>query len=154
MSLSNEKKLLRIQGEKLLKEGLIKEKNGEYADAIVNYKEAMSSFRIANDKSNTGLSYVYLGDVYLKTKAFVLARKAYDNGLTCFAETGDEERKALVLSLLGKTCFQSGDYQDALDFLEKSLKAYRMLKDEASERKIEKNIELVMAKIKEKPERE
>jgi len=37
-----------------------------------------------------------------------------------------------------------------LDFLERSLEAYRMLKDETSERKVEKNIQLVMAKIKEK----
>ena len=151
MNLSDEKKFLHIQGETLLKEGFIKEKNGEYSDAIVHYKEALSSFQSLNDKSNTGLSYIYLGDVYLKIKKFVLARKAYDNGLTCFIETGEEERKALVLSSLGKTCFQSGNYKDALDFLKRSLEAYRVLKDEASERKIEKNIELVMAKIKEKP---
>ena len=150
LSLSDENKLLRIKGETLLKEGLIKEKNGEYSDALINYKKALSAFQKINDKSNTGLSYGYLGDVYLKMKNFSLARKAYADALSFFAETGEGERKALVLSSLGKTCFESGNYKDALGFLEQSLATYRLLKDEASERKIQKNIEFVMAKIKEK----
>ena len=94
-----------------------------------------------------GLAHIYSGDTYRKMKIYESARKEYHNGLSVFVETGEEEKKALVLSSLGRTCFLSGDYTIALQFLKHSFELYRMLKDETSAKKVYHNIELVMAKI-------
>jgi tetratricopeptide (TPR) repeat protein len=146
-SLSDEKKNILIKGESLFNDGLINEKNGEYTEAINNYKEALLSFNNIKDKSRVGLTHLYLGDVYCKMKIYESARKEYHNGLSIFVETGEEGKKALVLSSLGRTCFLSGDYTIALQFLKHSLELFRMLKDETSAKKVYHNIELVMAKI-------
>ncbi len=146
-NLSDEKKKLLIKGETCVNEGLIKEKNKRYSEALNSYKKALSSFKDINDKSKIGLTYVYIGDVYLKMKEYALAREVYQSGLSLFIETKEEKRKALVLSSIGRACFLSGDYKEALDFLEQSLEAYRLLKDYDSEKKVKQNIELVMTKI-------
>ncbi len=146
-NLSDEKKKLLIKGETWLNEGLIKEKNKRYSEALNSYKKALSSFKDINDKSKIGLTYVYIGDVYLKMKEYALAREVYQSGLSLFIETKEEKRKALVLSSMGRACFLSGDYKEALDFLKQSLEAYRLLKDDDSEKKVKQNIELVMTKL-------
>lgn len=146
--LSDKEKTIRIAGEALLNEGMIKEKNGGYPEALINYKEAVVSFERINDKTSAGLAYIYVGDVQRKMKNYALAHQAYLNGLACFNDTGEDKRKALVLSLLGRTSYLSGEYPEALGFLKQSLEIYRLLKDEPSEKKVQRSIELVMGKIK------
>ncbi|UCD89609.1 MAG: tetratricopeptide repeat protein [Desulfobacterales bacterium] len=146
-SLSHEKKKMLIKGEDLINKGLKREHEEIYKEALQSYKDALSAFQDIKNISKTGIAYVYIGDVYRKMKKYDLARKAYHNGLSCFIEIGEQERKAFVLSELGKTYFFLKDYKNALQFLEQSLEAYRLLKDENSEKKVKQNIDLVKAKI-------
>jgi len=146
-SLSDEKKRKIVEGEELLEKGLKKEQGGMHGEAQDNYKEALLCFESINDKSRTGLALLYLGDIYRKMKRYSLAREAYTSGLTHFIETGEEERKASILSSLGITYFLLGEYSDALDFHKRSLAIYRILKDEEAEKKVKSNIELIESKI-------
>jgi len=146
-SLSDEKKKKIVEGEELLEEGLKKEREGMHGEAQGYYKEALLCFETINDKSRAGLALLYLGDIYRKMKIYSLAREAYTSGLTHFIETGEEERKASILSSLGITCFLLGEHSDALDFHNRSLTIYRLLKDEEAEKKVKRNIELIKTKI-------
>jgi tetratricopeptide (TPR) repeat protein len=146
-SLSDEKKKKIVEGEELLEEGLKKERQGMHGEAQGNYKEALLCFETINDKSRAGLALLYLGDIYRKMKRYSLARDAYTSGLTHFIETGEEERKASILSSLGITYVLLGEHSDALDFHNRSLTIYRLLKDEEAEKKVKRNIELIKTKI-------
>ena len=147
-SLSDEKKKKIVQGEELIEEGLKKEQSGMHGEAQGKYKEALLCFESINDKSRAGLAHLYLGDTYRKMRRYSLAREAYTRGLAHFVETGEEERKASILSSLGITYFLLGEYSDALDFHKRSLAIYRLLKDGEAEKKVKSNIKLIESKMK------
>lgn len=146
-NLVDKKKKKIVEGEELIKEGLKNEQNGIYREAQNRYKEALLCFESIKDKNRAGLAHVYIGDVYRKMNKYSLARESYIIGLTYFIETGEEERKASVLSSLGTTCFLLGEYSDALDFYKRSLTIYRSLKDKEAEKKIKSNMHMIKAGI-------
>jgi tetratricopeptide (TPR) repeat protein len=147
-SLDDEQKKKTVEAEELLKEGIQMEQKGSHEKALNSYKQSSESFKQIGNKNREGLALVYLGDLYRKMKKYTLARDAYSNALTCFIGTRDEEQKALALSSLGITYYLLGEHTDALDFLKRSLKIYHFLKDMGSEKKVQKNIELIKARMK------
>jgi tetratricopeptide (TPR) repeat protein len=146
--LSDENKKMILYGEDLLREGLKMERDGAYGEAESSYKNALLCFEGIKDNSRAGLAHVYLGDIYRKIKKYPLARDAYEKGLTCFNKTGEKEKKASVFSSLGITCFRMGDYQDAGDFLARSLELYRLLGDEEEAKRVKRDMELIKAQGK------
>jgi tetratricopeptide (TPR) repeat protein len=149
-NLDDETKKLKVRGDDLFSSGIAMEQQQRYEEAMQQYKETLKCFQKINDKPKTGLTHIYLGDIYRKTKQYSLARDSYSEGLTVYVETGDEEKKALSLSSLGITYYLLGEYFDALDFLQRSLKTYQSLKDKDSEEKVKKNIRLIEARIENK----
>jgi len=147
-NLDDKKKKHIFEGEQLLNQGSRREEEGSYEEALSNYQEAAVHFEHINDKGRTGLAYMAGGDLARAIKKYPRARDAYSNGLTCFIEARDDPRKALALSSLGITYYFLGEHTDALDFLKRSLKIYRTLQDEEAAQKVEKNIELIEARIK------
>jgi tetratricopeptide (TPR) repeat protein len=141
-----EKKMI-VEGERLLKEGMAREQGGRDKEAQERYQKALSCFESIKDKSRAGFALIYLGDLHRKKKEYTSARRAYTRGLALFTETGEEERKASILSSLGITCFLLGYYPEALDFHERSLMIYRRLKDKEAEKKVERNMELIKAEL-------
>jgi tetratricopeptide (TPR) repeat protein len=144
----DEKKKMLVRGQALIDEGIEKEGKGMYSESITSYQAALSAFEHIKDISKAGLAYLYLGDVYHKMQQYQSARQAYNSALSCFMKTGEEEKKALVFASLGRSCFMQGEYQDALGYLEESLKIYHSLKNKDAERKIQQNIEAIAGKIK------
>jgi len=142
-NLSNENKNLLVNGESLLQEGLTYEKKKQYKMAGDKYRAAIVSFDKINDDSRSGMAYGYLGDTHYRMKDYTSARLAYQKSLTFLDDNHDLERKAIVLSSLGIVCAKLKDYTDALEHLNQSLNLYRKINDDASAKKIEKNIELI-----------
>ncbi len=135
-------------GEMLLNDGIEKETKGKFKKAVESYTGALSSFKAAKDKNRAGMTLLYIGDLYRKTKKHTDAKKAYLDSLTCFVESRDEPSKALVLSSLGITCYMLGQHSDAIEFLKRSKTAYHRLQDKESEEKVRKNIEQIENKVK------
>ncbi len=145
--LSDESKRLLVRSEELIRAGLQAEQNGDYAESLKHYRAAVLSFEKYGDMGKTGLAYVYLGDVYIKQQQYTLARDVFQKALVCFGDSAALENRALVLVSLGKTCFASGEYAAALQYLNQSLAAYRKLNDAASVKKVEQNITIVKQKL-------
>lgn len=134
-----------FKGESLLKAGVQQEQQGAYAAARACYGEALGYFESLKDLKRAGRVLLYMGDLDRSQKSYAQAREAYSKALTCFIEMRDDEQKAGALALLGASCYQLGQADDALDSLKRAAKIYRVLHDEGAEQKVLDHIKTIEA---------
>jgi tetratricopeptide (TPR) repeat protein len=134
-----------FKGESLLKAGVQQEQQGAPAAARTCYVEALGYFEGLKDLKRIGRVLLCIGDLDRSQKSYAQARDAYSKALTCFIEMRDEEQKAGALTALGASCYQLGQTDDALDFLKRAAKIYRVLHDKDTEQKVLDHIKTIEA---------
>jgi len=75
IGLPDETKKKIFSGETFLNDGIEKEAKGKFKKAVENYKGALSFFKEAKDKKRAGMTLLYMGDLYRKTKNHTDAKK-------------------------------------------------------------------------------
>ncbi|MCX8043546.1 MAG: tetratricopeptide repeat protein [Desulfobacterota bacterium] len=145
-TLDPERKKAAAQGEKLMGQGLERERQGMAADAVPLYDEARSCFHRSGFKEQRGYAELALGDACRAAQDYRSARAAYRDALTTFMELKDEPRKALALASLGMTESLLGNGDEALEYLNRALAIYKQLNDTQAVEKVRRNIEIIRTK--------
>ncbi len=102
-----------------LSEGALEEsfdKGKEYADEALKLAQALeyaNGINLANEK--LGRAYSYLGDYKM---AFRYYKEAYER----YKSEGNKRQQANMLNRMGESKRQSDEYEDALEFMQESLK--------------------------------
>jgi predicted ATPase/DNA-binding SARP family transcriptional activator/Flp pilus assembly protein TadD len=98
--------------------------------AFQMYSRALAIFEQGGPSSELGLTYIGLGNYYLRVKDFNQALTYSRQGLACFKFLGDRFHEGTALFLLGLTYERCADYPTAKGFLEEALDISREVGDQ------------------------
>jgi predicted ATPase/DNA-binding SARP family transcriptional activator len=98
--------------------------------AFQMYSRALAIFEQGGPSSELGLTYIGLGNYYLRVKDFNQALTYSRRGLACFKFLSDRFHEGTALFLLGLTYERCADYPTAKGFLEEALDISREVGDQ------------------------
>lgn len=98
--------------------------------AFENYREALTYFEKANDKSGQATASYGIGITYVHEKKFDQALEYYNRSIALFNELGQQQEVPKVLVNVGTMYFQMKDYPQALNQLSRAIDIFRSFKNE------------------------
>jgi len=114
--------------ERLFEEGmkLYQERSAEsLRQAIQKWQEALSLYRVLNDKKNEAKTLVWIGFVYNSLGEKQKALDFYNQALPIFRTVGDRSMEATTLNNIGGVYDDLGEKQKALDYYNQALPILR-----------------------------
>ena len=93
--------------------GLMAQRQGDYAEAIVRSEESLRLYRELGDRWGIAASLLNLGNVMRSQGRYERAAAHYDESLTVFREAGDKRGMAFVFNYQGMMAQHQGDYDQA-----------------------------------------
>jgi CHAT domain-containing protein/uncharacterized protein HemY len=118
--------------------------------AIQKWQEALSLYRVVNDKKNEANTLVWIGRVYSALGEKQKALDFYNQALPVFRAVGDRGVEAATLNNIGSVYSDLEEKQKALDFYNQALPILRAVGDRGGEAKTLNNIGLVYDDLGEK----
>jgi CHAT domain-containing protein/Tfp pilus assembly protein PilF len=118
--------------ERLFEEGmkLYQERSAEsLRQAIQKWQEALSLYRVLNDKKNEAKTLVWIGFVYNSLGEKQKALDFYNQALPIFRTVGDRSMEATTLNNIGGVYDDLGEKQKALDYYNQALPILRAVGD-------------------------
>jgi tetratricopeptide (TPR) repeat protein len=100
---------------------IVSHDQGDYAEAISLYQEAIASVRELGEKQPLARTIVNLGIAYRDQGDYGSARSLFEEGLALQQEIGDRLGTALSLLSLGMVAWYQEDHPSARNFLAESL---------------------------------
>jgi tetratricopeptide (TPR) repeat protein len=129
--------------ERLFEEGmkLYQERSAEsLRQAIQKWQEALSLYRVLNDKKNEAKTLVWIGFVYNSLGEKQKALDFYNQALPIRRAVGDRGGEATTLNNIGGVYSDLGEKQKALDYYNQALPLIRAVGDPSGEATILDNI--------------
>ena len=86
--------------------------------------EQIEIYKDTGDRDNLAISYIQAGDVFKDQLRYEEANHFYEKGFTISAEVSEWGVPGLALLNMGDMAIERGDYDQAEDYLQRSLKAF------------------------------
>ncbi|MFO0141354.1 MAG: tetratricopeptide repeat protein [Aphanizomenon sp.] len=129
--------------ERLFEEGMTLYQQGSaesLRQAIQKWQEALSLYRVMNDKKNEANTLVWIGRVYSDLGEKQKALDYYNQALPIYRSVGDSSGEAGTLNNIGFVYSDLGEKQKALDYYNQALPLIRAVGDPSGEATILDNI--------------
>ena len=95
---------------------------GDFPKAIALLNSAHANFPNHQADNQLGLIYIAFSRVYRRLTEFPIARDYAEKALKTFRDTGNWRGMSEANSLLGAFCQQEGDLENAVEYLQQSIK--------------------------------
>ena len=120
--------------------GLFFINQGNYAQAIENYIEAINIYQNIPDWHGLAQTYNQLGQAYHYSTQINEAFKSYQKALRIYQEQNNLAGQGETFGLIGHIFEKKSEYEKALDYQKKALKIYENLKNDTGIAQIFENI--------------
>ncbi|BFT29445.1 hypothetical protein D210916BOD24_06210 [Alteromonas sp. D210916BOD_24] len=106
--------------------GIVKQEMGEIEDALSVFMQALKFFREGNDKYQTSVCLLHIGDTYLMIDNYSLAHTYYQDAIEIIEQVPlGQGLSGKLYSRLGELHFNNNDIKNAMTSLEKSMTLLR-----------------------------
>lgn len=105
--------------------GMINKKNGDYAQAVSYYIEALKQYELTNDPANRARTLSNLGSLYIQKKDYQKAEAAYEEAYDIAQQLNVADCIGQALNGLGIVTGRLGDKRKAIALFEQSAAVHK-----------------------------
>ncbi len=118
------------------------DKQGQYAEAVIAFQEALTCYQAVNDQENVGVILNNIGNVYQYQSRYTEALLSFEQMLVIMQQIGNRRGEGIALANISGIYQDQSRYQKALDTFSQALAIIREVGDRQGEGVILNNIGL------------